>query len=291
MLTAAAMRAAEAAAIAQGATVDSLMDRAGRGVAEAVRRLGGGSPVLILCGPGNNGGDGYVAAAALKAMGLPVRVAATRRSENRGGAARRARGGPAPSSRSRPRPPPRSWSMRCSAPVCRARWTPRSPGRCARLAGEARLSIAVDLPSGVGTDDGAALGDVPRFDLTLALGAAKPAHLLQPAARYCGKFAIARHRRTRRQPDPGARSPRSFRRRARTRTNTAAAWSRSSAERCPARRHSPRSPRCAREPAMCCCWARTAQGVAACGRPQALEARSVGRQADRRAADRTRTRT
>jgi hydroxyethylthiazole kinase-like uncharacterized protein yjeF len=63
-------------------------------------------------------------------------------------------------------------------------------GPLAHLVGEARLSIAVDLPSGVGTDDGAALGNVPRFDLTLALGAAKPAHLLQPAARFCGNTRL-----------------------------------------------------------------------------------------------------
>ena len=77
ILTASGMRAAEAAAIEQCATVDSLMARAGREVAAVVLRLASGSPVLVLCGPGNNGGDGYVVATALAAAGLPVRVAAT----------------------------------------------------------------------------------------------------------------------------------------------------------------------------------------------------------------------
>jgi hydroxyethylthiazole kinase-like uncharacterized protein yjeF len=59
-----------------------------------------------------------------------------------------------------------------------------------RLVDAARLSFAVDVPSGVGSDDGAVLGILPRFDVTLALGAAKPAHLLQPSARHCGLVRI-----------------------------------------------------------------------------------------------------
>ncbi|MDB5681860.1 MAG: bifunctional ADP-dependent (S)-NAD(P)H-hydrate dehydratase/NAD(P)H-hydrate epimerase, partial [Sphingomonas bacterium] len=77
ILTAAEMRAAEERAIAAGSSVDELMERAGAGVADAVRRLAAGSPVLILCGPGNNGGDGYVAARILTANGVAVRIAAT----------------------------------------------------------------------------------------------------------------------------------------------------------------------------------------------------------------------
>ena len=55
---AAAMRAVEQRAIDAGTSVEALMERAGAAVAEAVRRLAGGAPVLLLCGPGNNGGDG-----------------------------------------------------------------------------------------------------------------------------------------------------------------------------------------------------------------------------------------
>ncbi|MDD1452780.1 hypothetical protein NHF48_020550 [Sphingomonas sp. H160509] len=58
------------------------------------------------------------------------------------------------------------------------------------LANAAQLSIAVDLPSGLATDSGEALSAPPVFDLTLALGAVKPAHLLQPAARYCGQIRL-----------------------------------------------------------------------------------------------------
>ena len=189
ILTAAEMRAAEATAIERGATVESLMDRAGREVAKVVYRLAAGAPVLILCGPGNNGGDGYVAATALAEAGLPVRVAASG--------------------------PPKSAAAEDAA----SRWTgpvetlpdatpspilvdalfgtglsrPLEAGVAEmlyHLRDRARLAIAVDLPSGVGTDDGAQLSDIPLFDLTLALGAAKPAHLLQPAAESCGTVRI-----------------------------------------------------------------------------------------------------
>jgi hydroxyethylthiazole kinase-like uncharacterized protein yjeF len=58
------------------------------------------------------------------------------------------------------------------------------------LVTEAKHSIAVDLPSGVATDDGALLSPVPNFDLTIALGALKPAHLLLPAASHMGQVIV-----------------------------------------------------------------------------------------------------
>jgi len=76
ILNAQQMRDAEAAVIAAGTSVETLMDRAGRALAEAVYRFAGKMPVLILAGPGNNGGDGYVAARYLTERGIAVRVAA-----------------------------------------------------------------------------------------------------------------------------------------------------------------------------------------------------------------------
>ena len=75
VLTATEMRAAEEAVIATGVSVETLMDRAGAAIAEAVWRFAAGAPTLILCGPGNNGGDGYVAARILRARGVAVTVA------------------------------------------------------------------------------------------------------------------------------------------------------------------------------------------------------------------------
>ncbi len=76
ILTAERMRAAEQAAIDAGTTVEQLMERAGAALAEAAYRFAGPIPTLILCGPGNNGGDGYVAARHLAERGVQVRVAA-----------------------------------------------------------------------------------------------------------------------------------------------------------------------------------------------------------------------
>ena len=66
ILTAEQMRAAEQAAIDGGTSVEQLMERAGAALAEAAYRFAGPLPALVLCGPGNNGGDGYVAARHLR---------------------------------------------------------------------------------------------------------------------------------------------------------------------------------------------------------------------------------
>src|SRR3954451_3384540 len=78
ILTTEAMRAAEQQAISRGTSAQELMERAGAGLAEAAHRFGGPMETLILCGPGNNGGDGYVAARYLAERGVTVRVAALR---------------------------------------------------------------------------------------------------------------------------------------------------------------------------------------------------------------------
>ena len=72
VLTAAQMKAAEAAS---GIDLAELMRRAGEGIAAAVCRLAAGSEALVLCGPGNNGGDGLALARLLHEAGYPVRVA------------------------------------------------------------------------------------------------------------------------------------------------------------------------------------------------------------------------
>lgn len=190
ILSAAAMRAAEDRAIAAGTNVDALMARAGKGVAEWVDRVAGGREVLILCGPGNNGGDGYVAAARLRALGHKVRVAAIGPPNSE--AATRAREGWAGAVDDVMTSPPAPilvdalFGTGLSRPPDTA-----LADRLRTLVAAAWLAIAVDLPSGVATDDGRELGgDVPAFDLTLALGALKPAHLLQPAAQRCGAVRV-----------------------------------------------------------------------------------------------------
>ena len=105
ILTADAMRAAEQAAIDGGTSVEELMERAGAALAEAVYRFAGPMPALILCGPGNNGGDGYVAARHLAERGVDGAGRGdwrNRRAMRRNG---RARNGRVKSRRCRMRPP------------------------------------------------------------------------------------------------------------------------------------------------------------------------------------------
>src|SRR4029450_1471869 len=91
ILTTAAMLAAEQRVIDAGTSVEALMERAGAPLAEAAYRYAGKMPVLILVGPGNNGGDGYVAARHLADRGVKVRVAGL--AEAKSDAAKGGRGG------------------------------------------------------------------------------------------------------------------------------------------------------------------------------------------------------
>ncbi|MEE8609362.1 MAG: NAD(P)H-hydrate dehydratase [Sphingomonas aquatilis] len=191
ILTAAQMRAAEDAAVASGTSVETLMQRAGEGIAAAVRRLTAGADVLVLCGPGNNGGDGFVAASVLQRLGLTVRVAADEAPRTPAAcAARRGWQGDVESLNSaRPAPV----LIDCLFGTGLSRPLPAATDAVlARLAGAAQVVIAADLPSGVDADSGAVPDWVAAHPatLTLALGALKPAHVLEPAASACGTVRL-----------------------------------------------------------------------------------------------------
>jgi ADP-dependent NAD(P)H-hydrate dehydratase / NAD(P)H-hydrate epimerase len=188
ILTTAEIRAAEEAVMAGGVSVEALMERAGTAVAEVVWRFGGGQETLVICGPGNNGGDGYVAAHLLQARGLNVRVAALREPRSAG----------AIHARSLWRGPVEPLETSVSAPVLvdslfgtglRDALEPEITQSLSRLAQAARLVFGVDLPSGVQTDTGANIGAV-QCHVTIALAALKPAHLLYPAAGLCGTLVL-----------------------------------------------------------------------------------------------------
>ncbi|MBE0454209.1 MAG: NAD(P)H-hydrate dehydratase [Roseovarius sp.] len=201
LLTAAQMRAIERAAIESGAVTGlELMERAGRGVVEAVFEewpalSQAPHKVVVLCGPGNNGGDGFVVARLLKGWGWEVEVFLY------GEAA----------------------SLPPDAKINHDRWC--EMGTVARLAGAvkdegaallvdalfgtglarplggaARVAlasragkvVAVDLPSGLCSDSGRILGEgAMRADLTVTFHAAKLGHHLSDGPAHCGHLALA----------------------------------------------------------------------------------------------------
>ena len=190
ILTADKMRAAERQVIESGTPEIRLMERSGRALAEAIRLYAGPRETLFLCGPGNNGGDGYVAARHLGAAGYPVRVAAL--ADPASEAARWARGqwdGPVESFEEAV-PAPILVDCLFGTGLNRGLPAPVSERLC-QFSKKSMVAIACDLPSGVSSDDGALLSPVPDFDVTLTFGALKPAHRLMPAMSRMGRVVLA----------------------------------------------------------------------------------------------------
>lgn len=190
ILTVAQMRDAEEALIARGTSVDALMQIAGQGAADWVWRLSAHRAVTVLCGPGNNGGDGYVIAEALRARGCKVRVIAA--VDPQTPAARNARALFRGEVLDVSADPHGEVLVDCLFGSGLTRpLSPEHAGLLARLASYHRHSIAVDLPSGVDSDHGMTLNDgLPTYDLTIALGAWKFAHVLMPASSRMGELRL-----------------------------------------------------------------------------------------------------
>lgn len=186
VLTAAQMRAAEQALFDTGLSVSALMEIAAGGAAEWVRRVAAGRSVSVLCGPGNNGGDGYVIARHLREAGNAVSVIAPLAPATEAALEARARwdGAVATSGKvegevfvdclfgsglARPLVPEHALLLR-------------------DLASRHRCRIAVDVPSGIASDSGAVLNEkLPAYHLTLALGAWKFAHWSLPGRALMGQ--------------------------------------------------------------------------------------------------------
>ncbi len=190
VLTVAQMRAAEEALMAAGSSVDTLMQIAGCGAAEWVWRIAAGRPVTVLCGPGNNGGDGYVIAEAIRTRGGAVSLVAA--TDPATPAARNARalfGGKVMAPDAKPRG---DVLVDClfGSGLTRA-LTAEHMALLSRLAASHGYRIAIDVPSGVDSNSGAVLNEgLPGFDLTVALGAWKQAHFLMPAAAIMGHLRL-----------------------------------------------------------------------------------------------------
>jgi ADP-dependent NAD(P)H-hydrate dehydratase / NAD(P)H-hydrate epimerase len=194
ILTIDEMYRADAAAIEAGTPGLELMENAGCAITEAIIERWTPRPTTILCGPGNNGGDGFVVARMLEQRGWPVKLALL--------GAQSALKGDAASNAER-------WAGEVSAlsidmlddaelvvdALFGAGLTRAVDGIAAEVieAINARWipCVAVDIPSGIHGDSGDIMGTAPRADLTVTFFRPKNGHFLMPGRLYRGELVVA----------------------------------------------------------------------------------------------------
>jgi hydroxyethylthiazole kinase-like uncharacterized protein yjeF len=206
VLDARRMRAADAAAVRRGVPSATLMENAARGVSDLIgREFAAWRRIVVVCGPGNNGGDGLAAARLLHGMGLAVRVFTlgdpdAYRADAQANALRAREVGIALE------PLPRA---RGAASLPRAlgeadgvvdalfgtgldRALTGPAGRTvAAINAAGRPVVAADVPSGLFSDTGEVRGRAIRAAATVAFAAPKVCHVLPPARRLCGRLFVA----------------------------------------------------------------------------------------------------
>lgn len=194
LLTPEEARTADTWAMENGKTGTELMEAAGRAVADTIVEYVGtplevGGEVLILCGPGNNGGDGYVVARFLEEWGYPVKVIATVDRESLKGDARKMA---------------RKWKgateligeskVNGAAVVVDSLFgtgfNKELEGELADLVIEANradaFKVAVDVPSGLNANTGNSIGVCFQADATITFFRKKSGQLVAPGRFYCG---------------------------------------------------------------------------------------------------------
>lgn len=189
LLTPAEMGQADAAAPALGVPGPVLMENAGRALARAIAARMRPCRTLVLAGPGNNGGDGYVAARLLAQAGWPVTLAALaspRAGSDAAGAAARWRG---PMTRFTPDEAARA-DLVLDA-VFGAGLSRDVDGIVADTLAAARRVVAADVPSGLDGETGAVRGRAAPAVLTVTFFRLKPGHLLLPGRDLCGETVLA----------------------------------------------------------------------------------------------------
>ena len=195
LLTIAQIRAADEAAIAAGTPGSRLMEAAGQAVADAAsRRLRPGASVLVLCGPGANGGDGFVAARLLRERGQRVTLMlAGERGKLTGDAAEAAARWPEPAhplDASALGAPDLIVDALFGAGLSRP-LDGEVAAVVAALNASGRPVLAVDVPTGVHGDSGQVLGSAVRAVETVTFFRLKPAHCLYPGRGLCGLVLLA----------------------------------------------------------------------------------------------------
>lgn len=194
LLTNAEMAEADRLAPGRGVTGMTLMEHAGRAVADVAGRMAAGMPITILCGPGNNGGDGFVAARLLQERGHDVRLALLGSPARlKGDAARMAELWTGDI---------RPWTAEVLEGAGLvidaifgaglARPLPEEVLTLNRTLNESRLPVlAVDVPTGVVGTSGQVFEGAVRAIETVTFFRRKPAHLLEPGRTHCGRVTLA----------------------------------------------------------------------------------------------------
>ena len=223
ILSAAEMRAVEQAAMSSGEVSGlELMERAGRGVVDAIFErwpdlASSSHRARVLCGPGNNGGDGFVVARLLKEWGWEVEVsllgapgklpsdAKTNLEKWRqlAGTEPDLRSGKADASLGTGPPPDLLVDALFGTGLCRPLGSPfndeleqwrgfAAEGGILEVASRGRpfRVVSVDIPSGLCSDSGRVLGASIRADLTVTFHAPKRGHFLDRGMDLCGKLAV-----------------------------------------------------------------------------------------------------
>jgi hydroxyethylthiazole kinase-like uncharacterized protein yjeF len=190
ILTVAEMGRADAAAIAAGTPGLILMERAGTAVADVVCARFARQAALVLCGPGNNGGDGYVAARVLKDRGWPVEVRSFGEPATQDARAASARwdGATRPLSGTLE---PGVWIDALFGAGLSRPLEGEAAAAAIRMAEAPERVVAVDVPSGVPGDTGKPIGPAACAAVTVTFHAKKPGHVLEPGRSRCGEVVVA----------------------------------------------------------------------------------------------------
>jgi len=192
LLSVAEMAAADALSLDAGVRSLDLMERAGRAVASAILDRWPVGRAAVLCGPGNNGGDGYVVARLLADAGWQVRLGSLA-AALKGDAAINA-------NRWNRTPEPFTPELISGSDVIvdalfGAGLSRALDGAALDMVAAMNASgipiAAVDMPSGIDGDSGQVLGAAPKAQLTVTFFRKKPGHLLFPGRRYCGELLLA----------------------------------------------------------------------------------------------------
>jgi ADP-dependent NAD(P)H-hydrate dehydratase / NAD(P)H-hydrate epimerase len=194
LLTPTQMAEADRLTIAAGTAGTVLMETAGRAVADAISRRFPPCRVAVLCGPGNNGGDGFVVARLLAERGWSVQVALlSDRGALKGDAAAAAERWPGEVEVLS------ATSVEGAGLVVDALFGAGLARPIEEIAAEVIAAsgkrdapvIAVDVPSGIDGASGEVRGVAPRATLTVTFFRRKPGHLLMPGRAYCGETIVA----------------------------------------------------------------------------------------------------